>query len=258
MALGRRSKAQVLLVGSWLAAAILITGCVAGDVSIEPVRKSAVRSIAVHPMEPPPLVVPTGFTAAAELVRGYGAFGVLGLLVGGVVIAERSESLSQDADLWEARARLLESNQIWQPTSVVARQVETSLKSRDLYEVQSPAPLTKLFIGEKRGQFDPYGPVRAWFNSNEAAANSRKSDADVVVELGVLNYELAQGLFLIAVVIRVVDPMTGEVLGRARKYATPRAPQMDTLFANEAHALKALFTSTTKQLTEQALLQLGL
>ena len=258
MALGKRSKAQVLLVGSWLAAAVLVTGCVAGDVSIEPERRSTVRSIAVHPMEPPPLVVPTSFTAASELVREWSYLEVLGVLVGGVLFLTRSEELSQEAKLWESHAQLLEAEQVWQPTLVVARQVEASLKGKKPYEVHLHVSMTKLFSGEKRGRFDPYGPVRAWFNGDEATERARKSDVDVVVEVGVLNYELAQGLFLIAVVLRAVDPVTGEVLARARAYATPHALPMVELFEDEAQAFKAMFTSTTKQLAEQALNQLGL
>ena len=49
--------------------------------------------------------------------------------------------------------------------------------------------------------------------------------ADVVVEVGIWNYELAQGQFAVAVVVRAVDPVTGEILGRARaiRGAGPRS-----------------------------------
>lgn len=241
-----------------LAVVVFMAGCLAGDLQVDPNRQASVRRIAVHPMEAPPLVVPTSFTLSMETIGGGRDAGILGLIVGGVVVATRGESISQEAQLWESQASRLESSQIWQPTEVVAQQVASHLNARTEYDVEIILPMTKLFVGEKRGKFNPYGPVRSWYNGDQAADGTLTADADLVVEVGIHDYELAQGLLAVGVVLRAVDPGNGEVLGRARAWDTPRAPSMELLFGNDAQTFKALFTDTTQQLTGQALSQLGL
>ena len=63
-------------------------------------------------------------------------------------------------ELWESRVRRLVSGGTWHPTKVVARQVETHLKRRNLYDVQSLLPMTKLYGSNKRDLMHPYAPVR--------------------------------------------------------------------------------------------------
>lgn len=241
-----------------LTAVVFLSGCVAGDIQIDSNRMSAVRQIAVHPVEPPALEVPGNFLLNMEKFKDFQVLGPGGVIIGGVVIALSSGSTSQEAEDWETYARQLESTQTWQPTEIVAQQVESHLKGRNSYDVQILLPMTKLYVDDKRGLLDVYGPIQNWYNGNQALRRTLTANADVVVEVGIWNYELAQGLFGVAVVVRAVDPVTGEILGRARAWDTPRAPRMDSLFADEAKQFKELFTHTTKLLTEQALRQLGL
>ena len=56
----------------------------------------------------------------------------------------------------------------------------------------------------------------AWYNSDRAAKGALGADSDVVVEVGLSNYEVGLGLLLVQVHLRVIDPVTGNVLGRAR------------------------------------------
>ncbi len=241
-----------------LAAVVFMAGCVASDVKVDSNRKASIRQIAVHPVEPPPLVVPNKFMLNLERLKGALDIGPAGLVVGGVVIAIQSESVSQEAQDWESYASRLDSTQIWQPTKIVAQQVESHLKGRNLYDVQILLPMTKLFVGDKRDLLDPYGPIRSWYNGDQAVSGTLTADTDVVVEVGIWSYELAQGLLCVAVVLRAVDPVTGEILGRARAFDCPRAPHMESLFANQAQQFKALFADMTERLTDEALKQLGL
>ncbi len=96
-----------------LAAVVFLSGCVAGDVKVDSNRKASIRQIAVHPVEPPPLVVPNKFMLNLERLKGALDIGPAGLIVGGVVIALPSESVSQEAQDWESYASRLDSTQIW-------------------------------------------------------------------------------------------------------------------------------------------------
>ncbi len=232
-----------------LAAVVFLSGCVAGDVKVDFERRASVRKIAVHPIEPPPFVDPTHVYDN----NAYNVLQVIRLLLGGGV----SERML-DTQLWESRVEDLESGRFWHPTYVVTRQVETHLKGRNLYDVQILIPETKLYVGDKRRLSDPYAPIRDWYNGDRAAKGALAADSDVVVEAGISNYEVMEGYLLLQVHLRVVDPVNGEVLGRARANATPQITSMESLFANEAQEFNALFTETTERLTEQALRQLGL
>ena len=250
-----------------LAAVVVMAGCVAGDVKVDSNRTASIRQIAVHPVEPPPLVVPTNFSLIFETIGGYKDLGEFGFIVGGVVVLTQGESISQEAQDWESHASRLESTQIWQPTKIVAQQVESHLKGRNLYDVQILLPMTKLYVGDKRelGPLSAYGPALSWYNGDRAASGTLTADTDVVVEVGITGYELAQGQFCVAVSLRAVDPGTGEILGRARAISVnsttwkcPLVPHMESLFANEAQRFKEMFINITERLTDEALRQLGL
>ncbi len=81
--------------GFVLAVVVFMAGCVAGDLKVDPSRRASVRRIAVHPMEAPPLVVPTSFSLSMETIGGARDARVLGLIIGGVVTVTRGESISQ-------------------------------------------------------------------------------------------------------------------------------------------------------------------
>ena len=126
-----------------LAAVVFLSGCVAGEVKVDSNRKASVRKIAVHPMEPPPFVEPTHVYDS----KPYKVLRVIGVLLGG----GGGSGPVVDTQLWKSRVKEMESGRIWQPTYVVARQVEAHLKDRDLYDVQILLPVTKLYVGDKRG-----------------------------------------------------------------------------------------------------------
>ncbi len=106
----------------------------------------------------------------------------------------------------------------WHPTKIVARQVEAHLKRRNRYDVQSHLPVTKLYGSDKWDLFLPYAPIRDWYNSDKAARGSLGADSDIVVEVGLSNYEVGLGYLVVQVHLRVIDPVTGHVLGRAREH----------------------------------------
>ena len=273
-----------------LASVVFLSGCVAVGSKIDSTRMASVRKIAVHPMEPSPFMTPWN----PQQMKVEGILKGIGFVVGSLPIGPTPGT---DFDLWKRRVSRLESGGTWHPTKVVARQVEAHLKGRNRYDVQSLLPMTKLYGSDKRDIYHPYAPIRAWYNSDKAARGSLGADSDIVVEVGLSNYEVGLGYLVVQVHMRVVDPATGKVLGRAREheyvevsravagqteqrhfgeefkalagqggvknfmgYLFPAQSKksMDKLFANEAQFLKALFTEMTQRITEKALRQLGL
>ena len=225
-----------------LSAIVFLSGCVAVDVKIDPNRKASVHKILVHPMEPPRLE-----TRGSS--KAYQAVQVLGLLVGVLPIG--------GGDAASERSRPV-SDGTWHPTKILARQVEAHLKGRNIYDVGILLPVTELFGSNKGDLYDPYAPIRDWYNSDHAAKGTLAANSDVVIEVGIWNFELNYGNLLLSVNLRAVDPATGEVLGRARAYEQSSVGSKGSSNANEAQQFKELFAGMARRLTQQALRQLGL
>ena len=192
-------------------------------------------------MEPPP------FQTLGNSKIGQ-AFQFLDIMVGAVSIGG------------EASDRETLVSGAWHPTKVLARHVEAHLKRGNLYDdVGVLLPVTKLYGSDKRDLwYLPYGPVREWYYGNRAAKGALAADSDVVVEVGISNYEFAMGRFLLQVHLRAVDPLNGEILGRARVYEQADFDTEKMSSENEAQQFKALFAGMAQRLTKQALRQLGL
>jgi hypothetical protein len=60
------------------------------------------------------------------------------------------------------------------------------------------------------------------------------------------------------VLVKLVDPVDGKVLGRARKLGMPSAGRMENLFAEDGKRFKELFLSTGKGLLAKAMKDLDL
>ena len=74
-----------------------------------------------------------------------------------------------------------------------------------------------------------------------------------------LNYELAGGNhLLVQVTMKLVDPQSGKVLGRARDWANPELGSVENLFADDGRKIKEVFAKATKPLVAADLQAIGL
>ncbi len=102
-------------------------------------------------------------------------------------------------------------------------------------------------------------PLRAWYNADVSPFSySDQLDSGVVLEVGLLNYEMSLGYFTIQVVMKVVDPKTGVVIANARKFSNNRFDDIDSLFEDDAAAYKQLFREITAELVQGCIDKLGL
>ena len=248
-----------------MATVVIVSGCVSSEKVLDLGRRSSIHHIAIRAVEPPPLTVPTAFAKSLKTAGEFGELRELGFLIGAVVIATpASEDTREEVEQYEAYARALEASKSWSPTRILARGAAAVIKERGTYRTELVSPVLRLYSGEKRGRFDTYGPVRGWYNSDDSRLGSVATEADAVLEIGLLHFEFfeypenTRPTFIVQVLARLVDARSGKVLGRVRKADHGLVPGMHALFADDANVFREIFENMTAPLVRQTLTAMGL
>ena len=104
-------------------------------------------------------------------------------------------------------------------------------------------------------------PIRAWYNQDISPydyRSYRERNVDAVLEVGLCNYTLGRTFMLVQVMLKLIDPATGNVLGRARNVEFVEVKKMDKLFIDNGLQFKELFAATGKKPVIENLKYLGL
>jgi hypothetical protein len=105
------------------------------------------------------------------------------------------------------------------------------------------------------------GPIRRLYNSDVSTIDYTAigpDRADAVLEVGTLQYEYLAGRLLLTVFVRLVDPRTKQVLGRARNYSYPKTGPLTPLLQNGGEGMKRLIVETGNRLVTKCLAEMGL
>lgn len=262
----------------FVAASLLVTGCVAAGKGVHPDEAQRLRRIAVVAVEPPPLsvapymlgdVLPVVHPAAVPYAFPNPATGSPrpgGFAVGGIFLL--AYAAAADAQLRQGPLpydAYLNREDSWLPSYVFADAAVRRLRSASRMEAVREPGLMRLpgvtFRGRTILMENWLGPIRDWYAAERSPFDHtrHRERYDAVLEVGILNYEIAPGdLLLIQVLIKLVDPKTGKVLGRARAAAYPRVESIKVLLANEGATFKAHVNRLADQLVSEAVRSLGL
>lgn len=104
-------------------------------------------------------------------------------------------------------------------------------------------------------------PIRAWYNQDISSIDYksyRERKVDAVLEVGLSNLMLSRSILLVSVMLKLIDPATGKVLGRARNAEIVEIKKMDKLFIDDGLPFKELFAATGKKPVIKNLKYLGL
>lgn len=261
---------------SLLFAFTLLSGCVSLQVKSSEAKLSTIRAIAVIPLEPPPL-------AGVSVSKGWGAeltstairlsmipdpniqpgARALALVFG---VAMLIEAAAAGAEKPEQSARLEDipsQQRAWVPTLVLAEEARTQLTAKGARKV---VPITKYYrlpvaSQERTWHMENWlAPIRRWYNAELSAVEytGLAEPVDAVLEIGLLNYELHGGLLVMQVMIKLIDPATKQVVGRARNAAFPDTGSLEELLKNDGRRFQQLFTETATKLVNKSLNDLGL
>lgn len=262
---------------SVLSTAALLSGCVATAITPSSAQLANVGHVIVVPVEPPPLAVPADVarslgmdvirtavplttTPVPKVRAGGGAL----VLVGGVIMFLE---LSAAGTPTGEPARLEDVQGLpgtWVPTVVLAEEAAAQLSAGTAFRtVTTVTKYRRLPVGDRSATWHMenwYGPIRAWYSDDTAGIDyvQDTESGTVVLEVGLSNYELAMNRFLVQVMMKVVDPRTGRVIGRTRQYAYPKVGSINDLLAMDSAQLKEVFFETARPLVATALRELGL
>lgn len=248
-------------------ALFILAGCVSAPLKPEAGTVSKVNSIYIVPMEPLPLTIgasyaATGPTSLVHFLPRYtiGMARAVGVLSGVAVLLELASGSYQQP----VYPPVVEPVETWLPTVELAQYAAQRLSASGRRAMVSSAiqPVPGV---EYRGRTflmeNWMAPIRAWYNdetpSSRYAAFAVKG-VDMIAEVGISNYEIYTGKLLLQVHIKLIDPASGRLLGRARASSFNALPSMDALFADEAKIFRASVSAQGTPLVATSLEELGL
>jgi hypothetical protein len=106
------------------------------------------------------------------------------------------------------------------------------------------------------------GPIRTWYNQAETSGGFQgetTAKTDVVVEIAILNYEVNPDNQLnLQVLVKVFNPATGQVIGRAKAAERFAVGPHDQAFTRNLKQFKEIFAQKGKDLVARCLTEAGL
>jgi len=200
-------------------------GCVASSKMVPSDRMAKITKIAIIAMEPPPLILPKDVTLndvpsgteqvlaqASRLtyvpIQGVQTGGRTLIMVFGIVMLV---DLIGDDQSAKQRYKELSKNAIpldevlydpnnWVPTTFLVQEAANHIKSKTGKEVIVEEGLARMPGVLDRGRThlmeNWYAPIRAWYSSDKSNYDYSKmthENVDIVLEVGLLNYEIGLG-----------------------------------------------------------------
>jgi hypothetical protein len=155
-------------------------------------------------------------------------------------------------------------NQIWMPNAEFAQTAMEVLQQGGKREARMIDGYIKPPIADRSitSHMENWlGPIRRFYNSDASTIDYTAIGpdwADAVLEVGTLQYEYSIGRLFLTVFVRLVDPRTKQVLGRAKDYSYPKAGPLTHSLENDGAGMKRLIIETGNRLVTKCLAEMGL
>jgi hypothetical protein len=272
-------------------------GCVRMQIKPPADTSGKLQTIAVVPMEAPPLEFypegaidartlqnlvlefsPKGSSNASPLqslaperkIRiggGRGAVMISGIfmVMDLMDLKDALVALQEAPAIAEALEIKLGEEEAWIPTIVLSQEAAGQITLEGKSAVILERKIQEISGITNRGRTitleNWMAPIRAWYNQDISSydyKSYRERNVDAVLEVGLCNYTLGRTHMLLQVMLKLIDPATGNVLGRARNVEFVEVKKMDKLFIDNGLPFKELFAATGKKPVIENLKYLGL
>lgn len=245
---------------------LALHGCAAPGLLVRPERVAAIRRLRVVSLGPVPLEVPPGMASAwvAQLPKPTiaAARGVLALS-SILMLVDLPEAQRRAAEGGKAVSEQVRGSGIWSPGMVLADEVVRQLRDAGF---QVAAPTERAVPGASIDVYanDPEAymkGVREWWDSSSSAvdhAAAELGDVDAVVEVSLQYAAFFAGALTLILRVKLIDPASRTVIGRARDYEYKDVGKPEQALANEAQQFKRIFGELSAKLVGSALRELGL
>lgn len=271
---------KFLSYGVIIALALILGGCLAPQLKPPGDKVDTLSKILVVPMETPPLEVfpdplaegaagygqnlyenlPFSLTRSENLYKHPG-----GVLTAGVM--ERDDAAPQQTAMQSDAAPGLRSlaalRDYWTSSLIIAEQAAAKLNTAPRRAVLSSdyrqLPLANAERTASLGNWQ--NAVQRWYNDETEALDYRQftaGDVDAVLEVGVGAYRIFYGQVSLQVLLKLIDPASGRVIGRIDVKDYSVEDSVAALLGEEAEQFKAVTTDMGSRLVARSLSELGL
>jgi hypothetical protein len=254
----------------FLTLVVVLGGCASRNLSLPRNEAAAAccHRVLVVAMEPPPLMVPPRFESA--ILGTLPKYPIQAARVGGVVasvaiLAEMPAAARRSAAASRRLKELLSREGPWEPTMILAREAAARLSASGQRQVTvNPKIQPILGLADRHNPLTKnwHGPIRTWYIQAETSAPFQaeaEAKTDAVVEIAILNYEInPDNQMNLQVLVKVVDPATGQVTGRARGGERFAVGPPDQAVTHNLQQLKDIFAQKGKDLVTRCLTEAGL
>lgn len=227
-------NSRLIKPGAALVLAVLLSGCWASSIKPPVAEIDKLSTVLIVPVESPPLeIIPDpieqripAYAHYRNMAVEYSAPTKLYQTQGGVTIAGMVSESDDEQDLVIRYAQASPSlaiatgpEQAWTATLVLAQQAMTQLSgsnvkavmSRDYYRL----PMADADRSARLNHW--HDAIVEWYGQNATAADYQSyAGVDAVLELGLGNYRIFEGQTSVQVLMKLINPKTGQVIARTR------------------------------------------
>jgi len=234
------------------------------------------RGIVIVPLEPPPLTFGPGVDVGTALASNVGAGMSYSLgeataqagralwVVSGIVMLVDAPRQSRIADRQaESAEAILNAKDVWVPTVALAQEAQALLQAAGVSQVRVAEQVQPLPGVKNRERtmtmHNWYQPVKDWYDQDTSPFEYREPEiqpGELVLEVGLGNYEVMKDTMFVMVYTKLVDPATGATIARERKYKYPTVGKTEPLFRGDASGFKATFTDVARPALRECLQQM--
>ena len=247
-------------------AVALLEGCTGASVNAPTGRIHGIRRLCVVALGPVPMEVPSGMANAlvAQLPKpSPSAARGVGVLSSILMLAELPDAQKRATLGGQAVTAELSAEGAWWPGLIVAREVATRLGAAGrsvLGPVDKAVPGTtaEAIVGDL-GAYT--AAMRAWWAEPESSVVYQADElqqVDAVLEVFIYYSAFFAGNLMLTVRLKVIDPVTRDMIARVVKYEYRDIGTPEAALANDAAVIKRVFGELSASLVPTSLAELGL
>jgi|GEM_PF-1900876 len=250
----------------------ILPACMATQRRLAPEILFAIRKMVVVPVQPPPLILGPAILEAlgnVPIMSAYPPEGAAALTIisGIAVLTQLSKYEEKRANALKVLEEWYTSDKAWIPTRVLAHEAASQISKILSVEVIVSKELHTLSAGHRKEATlfmeNWYAPLRAWYKQDVSTVNIEKyqlQGVDTLLEVGILNYEIFRGCFLMQVLTKMVNVSSGKVVAKARSIVENPPPigSPEELFRNQGERFKKIFMIEGRKQLNENLRKLGL
>ncbi|WP_020565067.1 hypothetical protein [Methylosarcina fibrata] len=281
---GPFNRSFVKAIGLPLALALLLGGCQAQAVKPEAQQLSRLGRILVVPVESPPLevipdpirsrapvygqyqyeTVPSTLLMNKKLYRNQGGILIAGLVAESELTeADGSLQISDLTDQTEALVPATQASAYWSPSRMLAQDAAEQLTTDRLKATLSDSFYRLPMPGGDRAaeQGAWREAISRWYEQDRSSVDYRQADLnriDAVLEVGISSYRIFENQTSLKVLVKLVDPATGQVIGRSSAQTQAAEDSAKSLLSRESERFKTLIAGLGRKLVARNLSELGL